>query len=223
MAIEVCRLGQISYEEAWNIQLEYLQRRIRGECSDTLMLVEHPHVITLGRKFPGAMDFLDRGVRAWQGLPLFVVERGGEATYHGPGQLVAYPIFRLPENFGPRAFLRLMETAIIESLRDFGLHGFTKESATGVWLKDAQGSERKIASLGIAARHFVTYHGLALNITTDLAQFQKISPCGFAPQVMTSMQVLMGAKTPSFAAVESLVADSLCRLFEKEAARAVSL
>lgn len=183
---EIRRLGSVPYNEAWDLQQRLLAERAADSIPDTLLLLEHPHVITLGRKTPGMEALKEK--KEWQGVPLFLVERGGEATYHGPGQLVAYPIFRLPEKLGPKGFLRMLEQAIIRTLKDYDLEAFAQEGATGVWLKDAQdGRDRKIASLGIAVRQGVSYHGLALNVTTDLKYFSLIQPCGFAPSVMTSM------------------------------------
>ena len=213
MAIQVSHFGRVSYEEAWNAQRDLLEKRIHDEIPDTLIVVEHPHVITLGRKTPGVNALMESGETEWQGLPLFFVERGGDATYHGPGQIVMYPIFRLSEKLGPRGFLRLLEEAIIAALAGFGIAGFWKEGATGVWVLDGEERERKIASLGIAARRFVSYHGLALNVETDLTQFAKIQPCGFQPSVMTSVRQLLGADSPTLAAVTSALAQEVCTRF----------
>jgi len=127
------------------------------------------------------------------GISVFPVERGGEATYHGPGQAVIYPIFKLDLlRTGPRNFLRMMEEAIVAVLKNYGINAYWIEGKTGVWLVDSQGRERKIASLGIAVRKSVSYHGLALNVNTDLDAFRLIQPCGFAPEVMTSMRENLG-------------------------------
>jgi lipoate-protein ligase B len=192
MTPEVLHLGQLSYNEAWNRQKELLNARAEEEISDTLLVVEHPHVVTLGRRTPGVKELEASGANDVNGVPLFFVERGGEATYHGPGQLVMYPIFKLNLRTGPKAFLRLMEQAIVETLGSDGINAYFLEGKTGVWLKDAKGNERKIASLGIAVRKSVSYHGLALNVNTDLSYFKLIQPCGFAPTVMTSMQEQLG-------------------------------
>lgn len=213
MSIEVCQLGRVPYQDAWRTQLDLLEKRIRNEAPDTLLVVEHPHVITLGRKTPGVSELEASGAREWKGLPLYFVERGGEATYHGPGQIVMYPIFRLGERLGPRGFLRLLEEAIVAVVRELGLEAYFRDGATGVWARDSLGRERKLASLGIAARRFVSYHGLALNVETDLAQFAKIMPCGFEPTVMTSLRELLGDRCPAQDAVVSLLAAEVCERF----------
>ncbi|NUM88555.1 MAG: lipoyl(octanoyl) transferase LipB [Bdellovibrionales bacterium] len=197
-------LGRIPYAEAWEIQRDLLEKRASGEIPDTLLILEHPHVITMGRKTPGVRELEESGRKEWQGVPLFFVERGGEATYHGPGQIVMYPIFELSGSFGPKQFLRLMELAVVDLLRDFFLDAWPIEGKTGVWLKDPLGRERKIASLGIAVRKNVSWHGLALNVSTDLSYFKKISPCGFAPEVMTTLEELTGATVDHAAAATRL-------------------
>lgn len=149
-------------------------------------------MITLGRKTPEVRAGDVALPEEIGGVPVRVVERGGEATLHGPGQLVAYPILQLNGTFGPKALLRAMEEAIVATLKDFGLAAYWIEGKTGVWLRDAEGEERKIASLGVAVRKSVSYHGLALNVSTDLAKFSLISPCGFQPNVMTNMEEILG-------------------------------
>lgn len=190
------QLGLLPYEDAWRLQLELIEARQEGRIPDTLLFVEHPAVITLGRKTPGVRENENSLPKAIQGVPVHIIERGGEATYHGPGQLVVYPILELNIRFGPKAFLRLMEEAMIGTLAAFGLDAYWIEGKTGVWLKDKTGRERKIASLGIAVRRNVSYHGLALNVSTELRHFTLIQPCGFAPTVMTSMQELLGRELP---------------------------
>ena len=161
-------LGLLSYDEAWRTQLELLEARAENRVPDTLLFVEHPSVITLGRKTPGVREGASFPENIG-GVPVKLIERGGEATYHGPGQLVVYPIVRLSLRFGPKAFLRAMEEAMIEALSAFGLKATWHEGKTGVWLLDSQNRERKIASLGIAVRKGVSYHGLALNVNNDLS------------------------------------------------------
>lgn len=188
MVPEVRQLGLISYEDAWKLQLELLDSRAEEKISDTILLVEHEPVITLGRKTPGVRDEVQMPSEI-AGICVFPVERGGEATYHGPGQAVIYPIFKLDLlRTGPRNFLRMMEDSIVAVLKKYGIDSYWIEGKTGVWLLDNLGRERKIASLGIAVRRSVSYHGLALNVNTDLNAFRLIQPCGFAPEVMTSMR-----------------------------------
>jgi lipoate-protein ligase B len=174
-------LGRAPYEETWRRQLELVAARQRGEIPDTLITVEHDHVITLGRRRDARANVLAAG-----DVPVLDVERGGDVTYHGPGQLVAYPIVLLGE--GERdlhRFLRNLEEAIIRTVGALGIEAGRKEGATGVWV-----GEKKIASIGIACRKWVTFHGLALNVSTDLAYFHRIVPCGFDAGVMTSLAEL---------------------------------
>jgi lipoate-protein ligase B len=177
-------LGVRDYQEAWALQLELVARRQRGEIEDALILVEHPPVITLGRARAARGNVVSAGE-----VPVVEIERGGDVTYHGPGQLVAYPILALDE--GERdlhKLLRNLEEAIILAARDLGVGGAGREPGkTGVWVNG-----RKLASIGIACRRWVTFHGVALNCSTDLAQFTRINPCGFDASVMTSLTVLAG-------------------------------
>lgn len=209
--MEIRFLGTLPYDEAWRLQGELLEARAAGKIPDTLLVVEHPPVITMGRKSPELASAKEQGITSIGGVPLFLVERGGEATFHGPGQLVVYPIVKLkmPE-MGPKSFLRLLEEAIIDCCREFGLPSYWIEGKTGVWLKDNEGRERKIASLGIAVRHSVSYHGLALNLSTDLKYFSLIQPCGFASSVMTNLEHETGKKIDFESA-----ARTLCRRIEE--------
>jgi lipoyl(octanoyl) transferase len=159
--------------------------RQRGERPDALFLVEHPHVITVGRRQGALANLLRPGE-----VDVVEVERGGDVTYHGPGQLVAYPILLLRE--GERdlhRFLRNLEEGMIRALAGFDIEGTREPGKTGVWVG---GGARKIASIGIACRKWVTFHGLALNVSTDLGYFARIQPCGFAASVMTSMAAELG-------------------------------
>jgi lipoyl(octanoyl) transferase len=156
-------------------------RRQSGSVADTLILVEHPEVITLGRTAKR------ENVLAAGGIPVVDIERGGDVTYHGPGQLVAYPIFLLRDSERDlHHYLRGLEEAILRTLADFGIAGTRVPGKTGVWTP-ASAPARKLASIGIAVRKWVTLHGLALNVSTDLARFAAINPCGFDAGVMTSM------------------------------------
>lgn len=187
---------QSDYARIWALQKELVSQRARDAIADTIVYVEHPHVFTMGRKSPEYKTFEENLVQEWQGVPLFLVERGGEITYHGPGQLVIYPIVKVSAKMGARGFLRLLESVIISVLQDYSLEGFVKENATGVWIRDQNNNDKKIASLGISLKDSVSYHGLALNVFTDLEYFKKIRPCGFAPDIMTSLFALTGERHP---------------------------
>lgn len=174
-------LGFRGYAETLALQEDLVARRARGEIEDTLLLVEHPPVVTLGRR-ARREDVGDPGV------PLFEVARGGEATYHGPGQVVGYPILRLDVvRTSLRRFLRDLEETLIRALGDFGIAGDRREGLTGVWV-----GERKIASIGVAVRRWVSYHGFALNVKPQSAAFDRIRPCGLDPKVYTSMAAEAG-------------------------------
>ena len=191
MSISVQNLGELSYGEAWKEQLRLLDERIQDSIPDTLLTVTHPHVVTLGRGSPEWKELQKKGETQWGEMPLFFAERGGEATYHGPGQIVLYPIFKISLSLGPAGFIRMLEEAVINVLHDFNLAGYRLRGATGVWVRDVNRRSRKIASMGIAVRQQVTYHGLALNVSTDLSYFSKITPCGLPSRIMTSMQDLL--------------------------------
>jgi lipoyl(octanoyl) transferase len=194
-------------------------QRQRGEGRDALILVEHPHVITVGRTRGALAHILAPGE-----VEVVEVERGGDVTYHGPGQIVAYPILLLGE--GERdlhRFLRNLEEAMIRALARSGLAAGREAGKTGVWVGGPTGGTvgegaRKIASIGIACRRWVTFHGLALNVTTDLAYFARIQPCGFQPEVMTSMARELGRDLDAAAVKDALVEElgvALGRRFER--------
>jgi lipoyl(octanoyl) transferase len=189
MTLEVVDLGVMDYEAARLRQLDEVERRKGAEdLPDLLLLVEHPHVITVGRSREAVKNVVAPG-----DVPVIEIERGGDATYHGPGQVVAYPIIRLRE--GERdlhRFLRNLEEAMIQTCARFDLATDREPNKTGVWLTDAGGARRKLASIGIACRRWVTFHGVALNVSTDLSYFARINPCGFEATVMTTMSRELG-------------------------------
>jgi lipoyl(octanoyl) transferase len=176
-------LGLIEYEEALRIQEETRDKLIAQPGEETLLVCEHPEVITVGRA-PGS-----RSEVFGTAIPIFEVSRGGRATLHLPGQVVVYPILNLSARGKDlHAYMRLLEEAIINTLKDFRIESARIEGKTGVWVD----GQRKIASLGIAVKKWVSYHGVALNVTCDLKVFSNISPCGFESQVMTSAEKELG-------------------------------
>ncbi len=175
--LEIIDLGRRSYEEVYALQQERLKDRIEGRVGDAVFIVEHDPVITRGRRSA-------EGDVSGVPFPVVSIERGGEATYHGPGQLVAYPILFLPE--GRRdlhRYLRDLEEVVIETLRGVGVEGRREDGLTGVWIGD-----KKVCSIGVAVRRWVTWHGLALNVTTDMGAFTGFAPCGLSADVMTRVQ-----------------------------------
>lgn len=205
--LELRDLGISAYREVWERQLGMVEaRKLGGE--DAVILVEHPHVITVGRSQRALANVVAAG-----GVEVVEIERGGDVTYHGPGQLVAYPIVRLEE--GERdlhRFLRNLEEAVIATVGAFGLEAGRDPGKTGVWLDGRGGGGRKkICSIGIACRRWVTFHGLALNVSTDLSYFFRINPCGFESGVMTSMVEELGVGL-EMAEVKRRLASELARV-----------
>jgi lipoate-protein ligase B len=191
--VAVVGLGRMAYGEALELQRSLAQRRIdRTLDRDLLLLVEHPPVVTLGRGFRDTSLPTPREFLAARGVEVFEIDRGGDVTFHGPGQLVGYPIFDLNEHKPDlHWFLRRLEEALIVGLAEFGIPGTRREGYTGVWT-----GGRKIASIGIHVKHWVTWHGFALNVTTDLSYFDLIVPCGIPDVVMTSIQRELAERAP---------------------------
>lgn len=183
-------LGHVEYRRALSLQMECIERRASGELPDTLLLLTHPHVYTIGRVGDDANLLVPPALLAREGIPLERISRGGDITYHGPGQLVGYPIVLLSRPDVHR-FVRRIETALIDTLSDFGVHGERIEGLTGVWIK-----EKKIASIGIGVKRWVTYHGFALNVDPDLSYFRRIHLCGLKGREATSMTEVTGRKIP---------------------------
>src|SRR6266850_3611309 len=182
--LRVIHAGTVPYQEALEWQRELAEDRIAGRLAhDVLLLLEHPPVVTLGRNSHAAHLLQPAGIE------VFEVERGGDVTFHGPGQLVGYPILDLHAyKQDLHWYLRTLEQALIEALALLGIHGERRQGLTGVWTRG-----RKIASIGIHVKQWVTWHGFALNVTTDLTHFDRIIPCGIPGVVMTSVERERGA------------------------------
>jgi lipoate-protein ligase B len=181
---KVYKLGKVPYRKALEIQLKLLEMRTNGEIGDTLLLLEHPPTFTIGRRGNMGNLLAAKNYLSKSGIHFEVISRGGDITYHGPGQLVGYPIMDL-NGMGRdvHKYLRNLEETIIVSLGDFGIRGRRIKGITGVWAK-----WHKIASIGVGVRRWVTYHGFALNVNTDLSYFDMIVPCGIENVKMTSIQ-----------------------------------
>jgi lipoate-protein ligase B len=200
----VVDLGLQPYADALALQRDVARQRIAGGIDDdVLLLVEHPPVITLGRSAKDAHMLASPEYLAQRGVQRFEVERGGDVTFHGPGQLVGYPIIDLKQHRRDlHWYLRQVEQFLIDALGAFGLRGDRRPPYTGVWVDD-----RKIASIGVHAREWVTWHGFALNVATDLRYFDLIVPCGIQAVRMTSVNAEIPAEHHSLAAVaDSVVA-----------------
>jgi lipoyl(octanoyl) transferase len=182
--LEVRWLGTVPYGEALTLQQRLVEQRRAGNVPDQLLLLEHPHVITLGTSSHSDNILVDDAERALLGIELFETGRGGDVTYHGPGQLVGYPIFDLkPDRCDLHRYVRDIEDALIGALRTFDLQCTRKEGLTGVWL-----GEEKIAAIGVrVSSGWITSHGFALNVNTDLAFFDSIVPCGIRDHGVTSI------------------------------------
>jgi len=205
-------LGRVDYREAWALQRDLAARRARGEITDTLLLLEHPPVYTTGRRTCDDRLLVPESAL---GAPLLAVDRGGDITFHGPGQLIAYPVIGLGARpRGVQRYVRGLEETIIRTLAAFGVAAGREEGLTGVW---AGGD--KIAAIGVRVSRpgganggWVTGHGLALNVSVDLAWFGRIVPCGIAGRGVTSMERLLG-RTEPLEAVAGRLAEEFGRVF----------
>ena len=180
----IIRAGVVDYREAWDWQVRIADGVRDGSEPETLLLLEHPHTYTRGRLAPDSDLLLDEATLAARGVAVVETDRGGLITYHGPGQLVAYPIIQLRGRGGPHWYVRTLERVIIAVLADFGLATTTVDGRTGVWTADGQ---RKIAAIGVKIAGGVAYHGFAINVDPDLAMFDGIIPCGITDREVTSM------------------------------------
>ena len=205
--MEIVWLGEVGYKEALELQLSCLDRRANRRIPDTLLLLTHPHVYTLGRAGDETNLLVSRETLASEGISVERVGRGGDITYHGPGQLVGYPIV-LMERPDVHKFVRSIEAALIDAVRAFGVESRRIEGLTGVWA-----GERKIASIGVGIRKWVTYHGFALNVTTDLSWFRRIHLCGLKGREATSIAEEAGT-VPTMEAVREAVASACNRHLE---------
>ncbi len=182
-------LGRVEYPAAWSWQRELFLSRLEDERPDTVMLLEHPPTYTMGRR--GVADDLvyGEGQRAARGISLFEVDRGGRATYHGPGQLVGYPILSLGERYDVVRYLRNLEDVVIRTAADLGVEAHRDPDHTGVWV-----GTNKIGAIGVKITRGISMHGFAFNVTTDLSMFEGIVPCGIQGRWVTSVMALTGRK-----------------------------
>ena len=198
-ACEYVWLGRVEYVEAWEYQRELARRRARGEIPDTILLLEHPPVFTTGRRGPGVNLRLPEEAL---GAPLIETDRGGDITFHGPGQLIAYPIVDLrAAALSVVTYVRALEEAVVRTVRTYGIEARTECGMTGVWVGEMGSSAEKIAAIGVrvgkpagASGGWVTTHGLALNVTVDLEWFGRIVPCGISDRGVASIESLTGQR-----------------------------
>jgi len=207
---EILQPGHVSYQDALDLQNRLVEMRSRGEAPDRLLLLEHPHTYTLGTSGHDDHLLLSEDELAQRGIEVYHIDRGGDITYHGPGQLVGYPIIQLPREGNLRAdfvgYVRKLETVLIDTLADFGIAARPIAGLTGVWV-DMPDGEAKIAAIGVKVNvRAVTKHGFALNVNTDLSYFDGIIPCGIADKGVTSMAQLLGVPIDETQVAERVVA-----------------
>jgi len=221
--ISVVQLGRVDYATALKLQQTLVDLRKAGQIGDTLLLLEHPPVITLGRNAKRANVLVSEDQLSQSGVEIFECDRGGDVTYHGPGQLVGYPIFDL-RGFTPRVgavdFVRKLEEVLIRTCADFGVATRRVPGMTGVWTLRNQA---KIAAIGVHISRGVTSHGFALNVSTDLDHFKLIIPCGIGDKLVTSLDRALGEAYPGIAVttltieeVSQSVARNFGRVFASE-------
>ena len=206
--VEVRRLDLLDYAAAWQLQRELADARVAGG-PDTLLLLEHPPVYTAGRR-------TEDHERPVDGTPVVDVDRGGKITWHGPGQLVGYPVFRIERRPGGiRRFFEDMEEAVIRTVAEYGIAAGRIAGASGVWIDPGKARPRKICAIGVRSSRYVTMHGFALNVTTDLEWFSRINPCGFTDRGVTSIAAETGSQ-PSMQEVKQLVIRELATALQCE-------
>jgi lipoate-protein ligase B len=199
----------MEYREAWDLQRRLHQQRVEGKISDVLLLLEHPPTITVGKS--GDLDnvLISRERIAEKRISIFFVDRGGDVTYHGPGQLVGYPILDLRERGKDlHRYVHYLEEVILQTLRDFSIQGEREEGHPGVWVNGEE-----ISAIGLGVQRWVSMHGFALNVNTDLEYFSFIHPCGFSDRRATSMAKILGCHVPMEEATKSLMSH-FCELFD---------
>ena len=202
MQCVVYQLGLIDYGDAYHLQRKLLGERLDGQIVDTLLLLEHPPTITVGKSGKLENVLVPQAQLAREGVSLVFIDRGGDVTYHGPGQIVGYPIFDLRERGrDAHQYLHSLEEALIRTLNDFSIKSGRDKNHAGVWVRDEE-----IAAIGLSIRKWITMHGFALNVNTDLARFSLINPCGFTNRKATSMAQLLGHEVPMEIVTERLLA-----------------
>ncbi len=217
-SLDACTLGPLSYRDGLALQEGLVNARSEGRTGDWLLFPDHPPVLTMGRGGSRESLKVTPEVLEQRGIELFEVARGGDLTWHGPGQAVGYLVVGLDRcDRDLHRFLRAIERSIVEVLRGLGLDAGTVTGRTGVWV-----AEEKIASIGIAVRRWVSYHGFALNVSPDLKYFDLIHPCGLKDVRMTSLETLLGTAAPSLHEVRRMLAGRVAAELEYEEVRWVA-
>jgi len=209
--LRVYKLGSVPYKKALELQLSLLEKRKHGEIGDTLLLLEHPPTFTMGRRGKLEHLLMDHNELVTNSIHFQTIGRGGDITYHGPGQLVVYPIFDLSNyNKDIHKYLRNLEDVIIATLKNFSIRGERNKAYTGVWVNG-----EKLASIGIGVKKWISYHGFALNVNTDLSYFEKIVPCGIKDVKVTSIKKLLGNEEDiGMCIVENSIVETFSEVFK---------
>ena len=229
--IKLKNLGTIPYKDAWDIQEELLKSALSKKASsnkleeveNTLLICQHPHVYTLGKSGHSENLLIRQEELEKNGIEFYVTNRGGDITYHGPGQLVAYPILDL-EKFGCsiHLYLRNLEEVVIQTLFEYGIQGQRIKGYTGVWIEPETSRARKICAIGVRCSRWVSIHGLALNVNTDLSYFKNIVPCGILDKGVTSMNIELNRKVDENQLNEAII-QKFKEVFNVEIAKAQKL
>lgn len=215
--LEVRRLGSVPYAEALTLQRALVKLRQEGAVTDLLLFVEHPHVLTLGARGDGGRSHVlaDSAMLAVRGVDVHEAGRGGDVTYHGPGQIVGYPILDLkPDRCDVYRYVRDLEEVIIRTSGDYGIEAVRIAGLTGVWV-----GPEKLAAIGVRIARWITSHGFALNVSTDLDYFNLIVPCGITDHGVTSLERLLGRRVDS-ADVQDRLGAHFCSVFDRSPAPA---
>ncbi|HET7482713.1 MAG TPA: lipoyl(octanoyl) transferase LipB [Actinomycetota bacterium] len=202
-------LGRVDYGDAWDDQRQLFLARLDEERGDWLMLLEHPHTYTLGRRGIATDVVYNDAIRKARGIALYEVDRGGRATYHGPGQLVGYPIMKLGERYDVVAYLRKLEEVVIRTAADLGVTATRDPEHTGVWV-----GSNKIGAIGVKITRGITMHGFAFNVSTDLTMFEGIVPCGIRDRWVTSVEAETGQRH-AVKDVGTIAANHLADVFDR--------
>jgi lipoate-protein ligase B len=202
------KLGRTNYKDTWDLQKKLVELRFQGKIPDVLLVTEHEPVLTMGRGTAKSNLLVPRAELESRGVELYQIERGGDITFHGPGQLVLYPILDLAKRGRDlHRYLRDLEEVVILTLKEYGLMANLKKGLTGVWVNN-----HKLAAIGVAVSHWISYHGLALNVNTDLDYFKLINPCGITQFPVGSIASMVG-KEIDFAETESLLTENFAEHF----------
>lgn len=221
-------LGLMDYKEAWDYQTVYFEKTVNAKIKNRkieddnekevtknyLLFCEHPHVYTLGKSGSEANLLIGEAILKQKGATYYKINRGGDITYHGPGQLVGYPIFDLDHFFSDiHKYLRFLEEAVILTLKEYGINSERSKGETGVWLDVGKPNARKICALGVKSSRWVTMHGFAFNVNTDLSYFNNIIPCGIKDKAVTSLEQELG-KTVDLNEVKDKMKKNLATVFD---------